>query len=69
MTEYGVFPGHYFTVFGLETETYLINVRIQSEYGKIQTRKLSHSDIFHKMIDYSVQIKTCIFMYFVLCLF
>ena len=33
------FSGTYFTVFGLNTEIYRANARIQSEYGKIRTRK------------------------------
>ena len=31
--------GLYFPVFGLNTEIYAANLRIQSEYGKIRTRK------------------------------
>ena len=38
---YGVFPGSYFPLFGLNTEIYGVNLRIQSEYRKIQTRKYS----------------------------
>ena len=36
---YGVFPGPYFPVIGLITEINSVNLRIQSNYGKIQTRK------------------------------
>ena len=39
--KYGVFSGPYFTVFWLNTEIYRLNLRIQSKYGKIQTRKNS----------------------------
>ena len=52
MSRYGVFPGPYFPAFGLNTERYEVSLRIQSEYGKIRTRKnsvfghISHSDIF-----------------------
>ena len=38
---YGVFSCSYFPVFGLNTEIYGVNLRIQSEYRKIQTRKNS----------------------------
>ena len=41
MSKYGVFPGLYFPVFGLNTERYGVSVRIQSECGKIRTRKNS----------------------------
>ena len=33
------FSGPYFPAFGLNTEIYTVNLRIQSEYRKIQTRK------------------------------
>ena len=39
--KYGVLSGPYFTVFGVNTEIYSINLRIQSKYGKIRTRKNS----------------------------
>ena len=39
MSKYGVFSGPYFSVFGLNTETYRVNLRIKSEYRKIRTRK------------------------------
>ena len=41
MSEYGVFSGLYFPVFGLNTEIYFVNLHIQSEYKKIRTRKKS----------------------------
>ena len=41
MSKYEVFSGPYFPVFGLNTEIYGVNLRIQSEYRKIQTRKNS----------------------------
>ena len=41
VSKYGVFSGPYFPVSGLNTEIYSINLRIQSEYRKIQTRKNS----------------------------
>ena len=41
MSKYGVFPGPYFPAFGLNTQRYGVSVRIQSECGKIRTRKNS----------------------------
>ena len=39
--KYGVFSGPYFPAFGLNTKMYVVNLRIQSKYGKIRTRKNS----------------------------
>ena len=36
-----VFPGPHFPVFGLNTDIYSVNIRIQSKYRKIRTRKNS----------------------------
>ena len=33
VSKYGVISGPYFPVFGLNTEIYFVNLRIQSEYG------------------------------------
>ena len=41
VSKYGVFSGPYFPVFGLNTEIYSVNLRIQSEYRKIRTKKNS----------------------------
>ena len=41
-SEYG-----YFHIFGLNTEIYTVNLHIQSEYGKIRTRKIPNTNIFH----------------------
>ena len=41
VSKYGVFSGRYFPTFGLNTKVYCLNLRIQSEYGKIRTRKNS----------------------------
>ena len=38
------FSGPYFPAFGLNTENYYENVRIQSKYGKIQTAKSTNTD-------------------------
>ena len=49
------FSGPYFPVFGLNTERYGVSLRIQSEYGKIQTRKNSVCGHFSR----SVKINFC----------
>ena len=41
VSQYGVFSGPYFPVFGLTMEIYSINLRARSEYRKIRTRKNS----------------------------
>ena len=41
------FSGPHFAVFGLNTEIYRVNLRIQSEFGKMQTRKTPNTDTFH----------------------
>ena len=41
LSKYGVFSGPFFPVFGLNTKRYSVSRRIQSECGKIQTRKNS----------------------------
>ena len=48
MSKYGVFSGLYFPVFGMNTETYGVNLRIQSEYRKIRTRKNSVFEQFSR---------------------
>ena len=41
MSRCGVFSGPYFTVFGLNTKIYCVNLPVQSKYRKIWTRKNS----------------------------
>ena len=41
MSKYGVFSGPYFSAIALNMERYSVSVRIQSECGKIPTRKNS----------------------------
>ena len=36
-----------FTAFGLNTERYGVSLHIQSECGKIRTRKIPNTDAFH----------------------
>ena len=44
--EYRIFPGPFISVFGLNTEINRVNLRIETEYVKIQTRKNSAFGIF-----------------------
>ena len=39
VSKYGAFSGPYLPAFGLNTERYEVSLRIQSEWGKIRTRK------------------------------
>ena len=41
VSRYGVFSGPYFLAFGLNTERYGVSLCIQSDWGKIQTRRTS----------------------------
>ena len=41
VSKYGVISGPYFPVFGLNTEIYGVNLRVQSKYRKIPTRNNS----------------------------
>ena len=50
MSKYGVFSGPYFSIFGLNMNIYSVNLHIQTENGKILSKKIcvfrhfSHSD-------------------------
>ena len=41
------FSGPYFPAFGLNMERYSVSLRIQSECGKMRTRKTPNTDTFH----------------------
>ena len=41
-SNFGVFSGPYFPVFGLNTKIFRLNLRVQSEYGKIQAEENSN---------------------------
>ena len=41
------FSGPYFSAFELNTERYSVSLRIQSECGKIRTKKTPNTDTFH----------------------
>ena len=47
---YAVCYSPYFPILGLNTETYGVNLRIQSECGKIQTRKTPNKNAFHAVL-------------------
>ena len=47
MSVFGVFSGLYFPAFGMNKEIYKVNLRIQSECGKMHTRKTPNTDNFH----------------------
>ena len=77
--KYGVFSGPYFPVFVLNTEIYSVNLRIQSEYRKIRTRKnpafghFSHSVLYWEILPSSyknivnhIMILWYIFIYYML---
>ena len=57
VSKFGVFSGPYFPVFGLNAEIYFVNLRIQSKYGKIRTRKnsvfehVSRSDFLYVVFE------------------
>ena len=46
VSKYVVFSGLYFPLFRLKSEIYRVNLRIQFENGKIQTRKIPNLDTF-----------------------
>ena len=68
MSKYGVSPGPYFPIFGLNTEIYSVNLRIQFEYRKIWTRKTPYFDTFHAVI-FLVELQCEIFIeeFFKIC--
>ena len=45
------FSGLYFPAFGMNTERYGVYLRIQSECGKIRTRKAPNTDSFHAVFS------------------
>ena len=59
VSKYGVFPGPYVHVFGLNTEIYEVNVRIHSEYRKIRTRKNSVFGHFSHSVEKLKYKNTC----------
>ena len=53
------FSGPYFLAFGLNTERYSVSFRIQSKYGKIQTRITPNTDTFHVVTSSTISFKKC----------
>ena len=51
VSQYGVFSGLYFPAFGLNTERFSLSLRIQSECGKIRTRKKSVFGHFSRSVN------------------
>ena len=47
VSEYEVFSGPYFPVFGLNAEIYTVNLRISPNTGKYGQEKTPYLDIFH----------------------
>ena len=47
VSKYGVISGPYFSVFGLNTEIYGVNLRIQFEYRKYGPETTPYLDTFH----------------------
>ena len=54
MSEYRVFYGLCFPLFGLNTEIYRVNFRVQSKCGKVQTRKNSVFEHFSRSARFSL---------------
>ena len=44
------FSGPHFPTFGLNMEIYSVNLRTQSKFGKIRTRKTTYLDSFYAVI-------------------
>ena len=51
VSKYGVISGPYFPVFGLNTEIYEVNLRIQSEYRNKRTRNNSVFGHFSRRVN------------------
>lgn len=47
VSKFRFFSGPHFLVSGLYTDIYIINLRIQSAYGKMLTTKNPESELFH----------------------
>ena len=51
MCLYSEFSGPHFPAFGLNTELYSVNIRIQCESEKTRTRKTPNKDPFHAVMS------------------
>ena len=47
VSEFRIFSCIFFPVFGVNTEIYSVNLRLQWKYGKMWTRKTAHLDTFN----------------------
>ena len=56
VSKYGVFSGPYFPVFAQNKEIYGVNLRTQSKYRKIRTRKKSTFHGVEDLIELLLQI-------------
>ena len=65
MTLFWSFSGPYFLAFGLNTERYGVSLRIQSEWGKMGTRKTPNTDTFSRSLTnyYLFLINRCTFFH------
>ena len=52
------FTGQYFPKFRLNMETYSVSLRIQSEIGKIRTKKTPNTNTFHAVLVSELTITT-----------
>ena len=57
------FSGPYFPAFGLKMEIYGVNLRIQSECGKIWTRKTPNTDTFHAVYRIHIMENCFVFIF------
>ena len=55
LSKYGVISGPYFPVFGLTTETFFVNLRVQSEYRKVRARNNSVFGHFSRSVRISLR--------------
>ena len=55
LSKYGFFSGPYFPAFGLNPEIYGVNLRIQSKYRKIWTRKTPYLKTFNAVVQNKTQ--------------
>ena len=68
MLKYGVFSGPYFPAFGLNTERYEVSLRIQSECGKIRSRKNSIFGHFSGSANSEIYLVAAALLFFVAAL-
>ena len=56
VSKYGVFSGPYYPLFGLNTEIYSVNLRIQSKCRKYGAEKTPYLDTFHAVVVYKTKL-------------